>query len=74
MSPLEINILLWHYCRPIPFNEPSDAYDSAVEMFLREGMMENDFGTFRLTEGGEKLVEMICLTPFPIKEWVDPRS
>ncbi len=74
MSPLEINVLLWCYCRPIEYGGPSPEATEAHHRFIRAGLIERDPDDkyWICTESGVKLVDMLCSTPFPIQKWLDP--
>lgn len=80
LSPLKINILLHIYAiaEPIPRVE-SLAAQSALFEFQKMELIErtdDKFSGYRLLPRGQKLVEMLLNTPYPVevKSWKDPRS
>jgi hypothetical protein len=74
---MEINILLHYHCIPNPHPQAdAPAVREATRMFVNDGILRLNLGSERiyiLTMRGEKLVEMLCSTPYPEERWVDPR-
>lgn len=74
LTPLEIEIILHCHCSHMPFRD-SPASQEAHARFLKAGLISRrEFGhSYQLTPAGDKLVEMLCSTPFPVNKWIDPR-
>lgn len=77
MTPNDIEILLHYYTTPEPHERVSaPAVIKAIKNFRQRGILEDSDNPsgLRVSEKGEKLVEMLCETPDPINVWIDPRS
>ena len=80
MSPLCIEILLWHYCRanPYPWHEGGSAQLGIRQWLLDEGLLSQRMNrdtvviTEVITERGRVLVEALCATPLPVQKWAMP--
>jgi hypothetical protein len=75
VSPLTIKIMLAVYCSPKPEEMVGEAWFSPAANEVRSWLkvhelIADDLGA---TDKGKKWVEMICSTPFPVHEWIDPR-
>ena len=79
MSPLAIEILLWHYGRrdPYPWHSGGNAQQE-----IRVWAMKNDLlaiamdrDSLEITDRGRALVEAMCAMPLPEKRvtWVIPK-
>lgn len=86
MTPAEIEVLIHFHagaqCHP---RSQAPAVIEATKRFLQEGLIEVPVapglmapptapGIYRTTARGKVLVEMLCNTPLPVVQWVDPRS
>ena len=83
MTPNDIDILLHYYTTPEEHGRiAAPAVSETVHSFLDRGILRlvtSDekarwAGSYRVTEKGNKLVEMLCATPDPVNRWIDPRE
>jgi hypothetical protein len=82
MTPNDINILLHFYTTPEPLpRADAPAVKEAVLSFVQREILvwevesaNEGTGRYRVTQKGEKLVRMLCDTPDPVQEWLDPRG
>ena len=82
MTPNDIEVLL--HCHTTPTKHPrlhAPAVSGSIIMLQNMDIIspvvvriEGDQDQYRTTKKGEKLVEMICNTPFPTQIWADPRE
>lgn len=81
MTPLHIGLLLHHHCHCEPYSEhdPRHAESSAVSEYRKHLILEDlltvdaqSGSGYMTTERGKALVQMLCDTPYPISEWVNP--
>lgn len=77
MTPCEIEVMLWccGHLDPHPkFLYP--AILAAINKFEKLGLITRSerFNVFSATEKGKAWVAMICATPLPVLEWLDPRT
>ena len=80
MTPLQIKMMLHHYCSPEPYacREPVHASSPAVteqrhalcEYELLEAAVSES--GFRVTPRGNAYVEALCSMPIPVAKWVIP--
>jgi DNA-binding PadR family transcriptional regulator len=40
----------------------------------KSGLVENNEQIYKATEKGEKMIDILCNTPFPILKYIDPRE
>jgi hypothetical protein len=77
-SPSNIEVMLHCYYSPEPHpRRQAPAVQQAYRHFLEEGLIVPDGeGHFKTTPKGSAWVEMICATPYPVKQdvWFDPRT
>lgn len=77
-SPSDIEVMLHCYYDPIPRSRrDAPAVFEAYQKFIQAGLIEpNSHGHFKCTPRGCAWVEMICQTPYPVKQnvWFDPRT
>jgi hypothetical protein len=83
VTPNDIDVLLHYHVSPREHERIiAPAVRETIDMFKSNGILETRTGkqltdhgsSYTLTPKGEKLVDMICKTPFPINEWRDPRE
>jgi hypothetical protein len=78
MPPLLIMIVLHYHITGYPESPPqedSPATKKFIEQLCDAGILEHvDVRHYRITEKGRAWVRMICATPYPEQQWVDPRS
>ena len=80
MSPNDIEVLIHYYgTRIVHPRLHAPAVREATDNFLAAGLIEGDPDStdrdvYRTTSGGDKLIKMLCATPWPEKRWVDPRE
>ena len=75
MSPLCVEILIWHYGRANQYPEwhKGTAQQDIQEDLLATDLLESDGNeppNFYITDKGRALVEAICATPMPVQKWV----
>ena len=78
----EISVIIhYHTCPEKHPQHDAIAVREARELFLREGMIKpvtmNDSilsDVFVTTERGEKFIDMLRDTPFPVTKHIDPRE
>ena len=77
MTPNDIEILIHCHVsgQPHPRLEAPAVQDSLAH-FEQAGMIvqTQSNNVYSTTPGGQKLMEMLCDTPFPKEEWFDPRE
>jgi len=76
MTPYEIRLLLHIYAIAEPLRECQILGETVVK-FVNLGLIEPDDrggSDWKTTELGTAFVTMICLTPLPKMQWVDPRN
>lgn len=79
-TPVEIEVLLWHYYRGDDYPAPySPAVHTAMENFKDMGLIvyahegpHPDARTYKLSEGGEMYVRALMDVPLPrqVTKWV----
>lgn len=77
MSPLEVEMILHYYAASEPYpNEDCPAQQEAIARFEKHDLITKDdeSGLYKTTERGEKYVDMLCSTPWPVVRYVDPRK
>jgi hypothetical protein len=82
VSPNDIEVLIHCHCNPTVHPRiDAPAVIEALSKFLKLEMVEvaNEGAKlehiyYHTTEKGAKYMEMLCCTPFPIREWIDPRE
>lgn len=77
MSPLGIDIMLWHYTRPRPYegeSHGSPAYNDTLGELLTAGLLLWQDGQAVITDGGKMYCEALCAVPFPVQQWAMPTS
>lgn len=76
-SPSSIEAILHIYYSPVPHErQRTAAMQQAYREFVSQGLIVSDGnGYFKCTPKGSAWVEMICHTPYPVKQviWSDPR-
>lgn len=88
MTPSQIEILIHYHINnkdPHP-RVDAPAVQEAVALFVREGVLKPvvrgvhplphpaTLGPHQTTDRGHALVKMLCDTPFPVAQWIDPRT
>ena len=77
MSPLQIEILLWHYGRVDQYPEwgRGSAQAEIKQWMLDEGLLDTECSDLHITEKGKALVHAWCVTPLPVlvSEWKVPQ-
>ena len=76
MTPCEIEVMLHCYYSLVPhprlrYPAINEALNNLWNLNLIKPTKENVFGA---TEKGKAWVAMICATPIPVLEWLDPRT
>ena len=81
LTPSDIEVLLHFYMFPEAHPRwKAPAVVSAIHYFIGEKMLVEDLKSpgerrvYHVTERGGKFIEMLCETPIPELEWIDPRS
>jgi hypothetical protein len=84
VSPLTIEMLIW-FCTRAPVegngfpNIGLGPQCLIVNQFMDEEIIEipdgmEGRGLFTATDKGRAWLEMICATPMPVQQWIDPRA
>lgn len=79
LTTVDIRVLLHYFESNDPYPAPMSKREiQSIQMFVDTGLMvidgeENEF-KFKLTEGGNMLVNSLCSVGFPVKEWAIPRK
>lgn len=72
-TPLEIEVLLWHYYSPLPYPKNYPAHVKAFSKFVNLGLLiynkDHSYPSYSLSEGGYMYVEQLKAVPFPRKVW-----
>ena len=87
MTPNQLGVLLYyHVCAAPHPRDTTPAVLDAVEWLLRENLIEPvvkgvhplpdipTHGPHQTTAKGAALVQMLCDTPMPVKQFIDPRT
>lgn len=79
MSPLGIEIMLWHYGRAEQYPEwhKGSAQRELRDDLLREGMLapvDSRIDQLVITDKGRAYVEHLMGVPFPVCKWVIPEG
>jgi len=82
LSPLKIEILMHYHITPKGTkmeNMESESFQVAIADLLSAGILKESseyclIEYCSLTNRGKKLVLMLLETPYPVENWVDPRS
>lgn len=77
MSPSDIEVLIHCHVNPLPHpRREAPAVEDALADFKQLGLITEGVKpqTYTTTIGGELLVTMLCDTPFPTRDWIDPRK
>jgi hypothetical protein len=77
MTPIEITFLIHCHVFCEPYPNPSPVVNRTIERFSQQGLIVPTAGEnnmFETTDRGKALVKMICTTPFPELQWIDPRT
>ena len=87
MTPNQLEVLLHYHVSPTTHpRSGAPAVLEAVEWGIREGLLEPAVqgvhplpeapmrGPHQTTAKGAALVQMLCDTPLPVKQFVDPRT
>jgi hypothetical protein len=78
MSPLAVEMLIW-FCTRAPeagafHNIGRDPQQEIFAWFVREGVVDRGDEFARGTDKGRAWLAMVCATPMPVQQWVDPRD
>lgn len=85
MSPIEISIALWYYCRVGDYgrfngdnNFDAPAVQSAIKGFVDKGLLIANPAPneciYRGTDALNVYVDALCSVPLPVQRWVMPKS
>lgn len=80
MTPLEIEIMLYHYYTETPWDRPSPAAESDSLGLMRNGMLATridpgpDQGQYVITHKGTAYVLALQAVPMPVAAWRLPGS
>lgn len=70
-----VETAIFHYYSPEMRESPTPAYTEAVKRLILDEILDiKSDNSIELTDKGNKWVEMMLNTPYPQREWVDPRS
>lgn len=75
-SPARLEILLHFRYSPKPHPWQERIADTLRE-FIDEGLLQEGSqfdANYSLTPMGEKYIDMILETPYPVPRWIDPRT
>lgn len=81
MTPLALEMLIWFCTRATPDAGPfhnihRDPQQEIMQRFLDDGIIRNtrhkDMPT--ATDKGMAWLKLICATPVPVQQWIDPRT
>lgn len=76
-SASDIGVILHYYTSSEPHPRvDAPAVKDAIIKFTRAGILkESDKkGGYEVTERGYAWIDLICLTPYPVQVWIDPRT
>jgi hypothetical protein len=81
MTPYEIEVMLWYYCRCEDHEDMSrnpPVWRPTIDQFMRDGMLvagsdRNDM-CYSITERGKAYVDHLCAVQIPICKWVQPEQ
>jgi len=75
MTPNDIEVLLHYHCCPrLHDRDYAPAVKESTEKLIHAEMIQPCGGYYKTTSGGKMLVAMLCSTPFPVNQWIDPRT
>ena len=86
LLPSQIELLIYFHIHPEPHPESGEIwYETAFRFLVDQALVKvapNSEGTgiearpvtFTTTKRGRALVKMICDTPLPEQQWIDPRN
>lgn len=80
MSPLAVEMLIWFCTRAVPDSEPFPNISREPQQEIIRWMHDAEIIRYtghadkpEGTERGRAWLAMICDTPMPVKQWIDPR-
>lgn len=78
MTPLAVEMLIW-FCTRTPEAGPfhnigRKPQQEIFSWFLREGIIDRGDEFAHATDKGRAWLEMVCATPMPEQQWIDPRD
>ncbi len=75
VSPYELTIAM-HYRTTVgePDVPVSDLFKSVHDRFIAEGILTRTATSYRVTTRGRAWLASVLSTPFPITQYVDPRT
>ena len=83
LSPVELEILLHYHYSPMKYRAPFglQGWRRVMLAACSRGIASEEISTtlpegrtFKLTDRGERWIEMILATPMPVRSWIDPRE
>jgi hypothetical protein len=81
MSPYEIEVMLFYYCRTVDHEDVSrnpPVWRPTIEDFLCQGLLRNRLDNdtrdacYFITDRGRAYVEHLCSVSIPVCKWVQP--
>lgn len=78
MTPSDIEVLIHCHVTMVPHpRQSAPAVQSALDRFERDGLIQrltpDGLEGYSTTQRGVVLMKMLCETPYPQQQWVDPR-
>jgi hypothetical protein len=74
MSPLAVEMLVWFATRVEPYPDMHSAQREVVAHFYLRGIVDRNDAFATATAKGRAWLSLICATPMPEQQWVDPRT
>lgn len=77
LTPLHLQLVIHYNVYPVPFpksHAPAviDYTGQLVEAGILKRVEQEPY--YVATERGKAFLEMLCSTPFPVQQWIDPRT
>lgn len=77
MNIIELEVILHHFYKPYPIEQPTLPERDAEKRLLKDGMIEPDLKVmmdhvYRVTERGRVFINALKNVPLPVQAWVNP--